>query len=94
MPKSRYERNESDPLQYAFSTTLKELRLKSGYTHQQLADRINVNRTTYTYWETFSSLPSVENVMKLCDAFNISISDFFALIKKYRTEKEKENEQC
>lgn len=94
MPKSRYERNESDPLRYAFSTTLKKLRLKSGYTHQQIADKINVNRTSYTYWETFSCLPSVDNVMKLCDAFNISVSDFFALIKKYRAEKEKENEGC
>lgn len=92
MDKSRYISDKS--LRYAFSMTLKELRQKKKYTHQQIADQINVERTTYTYWENGKRLPPINMVFRLCDLFEMPTSEFFDLLKKYKTEKEKENEEC
>ena len=80
------------PLRYAFSMTLKELRQRKKYTHQQVADKINVERTAYTYWENGKRLPQIDKVFRLCDVFEVPTNEFFDLLKKYK--KEKENEEC
>lgn len=55
----------------AFGTHLRKLRKENGYTQQQMAEMLNVGRSTYTYYETGNSEPSFQNLKKLCEIFDI-----------------------
>ncbi len=52
---------------------LKKLRDSKKLTQKELADILNVDRTTYVKWETGSSNPSLDTVIKISKFFNISI---------------------
>lgn len=56
------------------SETLKELREKCGYTQQDLANALKIDRSTYTYYETGKTSPSINTVVKLAQIFNVSYS--------------------
>ena len=53
----------------------KKFREEKGYTQQQVADALNINRTTYTYYETGKTEPSIETLHKLVQIFNITYED-------------------
>ena len=52
---------------------LKELRKKYGYTQQNIADKLNVQRTTITNYENGTSEPDINSIKKLAEIFNVSI---------------------
>jgi transcriptional regulator with XRE-family HTH domain len=52
---------------------LKMMRLKNGLTQQQVANLLNIDRSTYTYYETGKIKPDVETLMKLCCVFDVSL---------------------
>ncbi|MPM53533.1 hypothetical protein SDC9_100301 [bioreactor metagenome] len=54
---------------------LKELRLKAGYTQQQIADQLKVRRPTYTRYETGTNEPDKDTIVKLANIFNVSVDD-------------------
>lgn len=54
---------------------LKHNRKKIGYTQQQVADLLNIDRSTYSYYETGKSLPDIKSVGKLLEIFNVSYED-------------------
>jgi len=60
------------------SDNLKEIRNKSGQTQRELASKIGVTPYAVCCWETGRSLPTKENIQKLCDAFKISREELFA----------------
>ena len=49
---------------------LKKLRDSKNLTQKELADILNVDRTTYVKWETGSSNPSLDTVIKISKFFN------------------------
>ena len=51
---------------------LKKLRDSKNLTQKELADILNVDRTTYVKWETGSSNPSLDTVIKISKFFNVS----------------------
>ena len=53
---------------------LLRLRKNRGYTQQQIADRLNLNRSTYTKYETGVSEPSIEIMRKIAEIFSVDIS--------------------
>ena len=57
----------------SFSNRLKTLRLQNNMTQQNLADAINVARTTITGYETKNRQPSHEKLTALADLFDVSI---------------------
>ena len=62
-----------------FGVHLRKLRKEKGYTQQQMADMLNISRSTYTYYETGKSQPSFQNLKKLREIFEIdynTILDF------------------
>ena len=59
---------------------LKMLRLNNGMTQKQVADLLNVDRSTYTYYETGKIKPNVDTLVKLCCIFDVSM-DALAEIK-------------
>ena len=56
-----------------FNENLKITRENKGITTQQLALAINVKPYTITDWETGRSEPSITNLIKLSQFFNVSV---------------------
>ena len=54
---------------------LKRYRTNCMLTQQQVADALNINRTTYTYYDTGKTEPSIETLHKLVQIFNITYED-------------------
>ena len=67
---------ENNELVYGtdFGINLLNLRKKSGFTQQQLADMLGLNRTTYTKYETGVSEPSIQTLKKLAVLLDVDIN--------------------
>lgn len=57
---------------------LKLLRMKAGFTIYSLADRLDVNFSTVSYWENGVKHPRHNKIIELEDMFNTSYRDLFA----------------
>ncbi len=51
---------------------LKCYRHECGLTQQQVADRLKIERSTYTYYETGKTKPDINTLIKIAKVFNIS----------------------
>ena len=51
---------------------IKKLRTKFGYTQQELADKIQLSKSTIAMLENGSRLPSIDTLVKLSNIFNVS----------------------
>ena len=49
-------------------------RKRAGLTQQQVADKLNINRTTYTKYETGVSDPGIEIIKRLAEIFDTEVS--------------------
>ncbi len=56
---------------------LKYHREKCGLTQQQVADALNINRSTYTYYEKGKTEPSINTTHKMMRLFDVSFSELF-----------------
>ena len=54
---------------------LKELRTRSGFSQEQVAERVGVSRQAVTKWEAGAALPSTANLLALCDLFGVPMSE-------------------
>lgn len=57
---------------------LRELRTKFGYTQNQIARLLNIDRSTYAYYETGKTQPDVTTLLVLSQIYNLSISELLA----------------
>lgn len=57
---------------------LKEARMSSGLTQEDVADKIKVSRQTISNWENEKSYPDIASVIELSDLYAISLD---ALLK-------------
>ncbi|MFZ0446508.1 MAG: helix-turn-helix transcriptional regulator [Bacillus sp. (in: firmicutes)] len=55
------------------SEKMKRLRAENNLTQEQLAEKLQVSRSTISSWETGRSYPDLEMVIELCDCFNVSL---------------------
>lgn len=74
---------------------IKDLTADKGWTIYKLAETSGVSQSTLSNMFTRKTLPSITTLMQLCEAFNISMSEFFSeespssedelfLLSKYR----------
>lgn len=70
-----------------FGDILKELREDKGLTQEDLATLMNIGRTSITSYETNSSQPSIETLIKLADYFNVSTDYLLCRTKNYSNNK-------
>lgn len=56
---------------------IKILRKRAGLTQQQLSEKLNIGRISITDWENGKRIPSIETLIKVSDALNCSIIEFF-----------------
>lgn len=54
---------------------LNQLRKLSGMTQEQLAEKINVSRQTVSKWESDSTSPDLESIVKISRIFHVSLDD-------------------
>lgn len=54
---------------------LKDARMKSGFTQEQVAEEIHMSRQTISNWETEKSYPDIISVIKLSDLYAISLDE-------------------
>lgn len=67
-----------------FGNTLKKLRTESGYTQQQLADRLGVTKSVVSYYELQERYPSPDILIKLASIFHVS-TDYLLGLQKAAT---------
>ena len=56
-----------------FNVRLKELRLENGITQKELANAIEVGRTTISEYESGKIVPKQEGLLKIANYFNVSV---------------------
>ena len=54
-----------------------ELRVKNGYSQEQLAAKLNVSRQTIYKWESNIAVPRADNIMMIVHLFKISYDELF-----------------
>ena len=54
---------------------LRILREKFGYTQQQMANVLNVDRSTYSYYETEKTSPDIATLITLSNVFHVGIEE-------------------
>ena len=52
---------------------LKEVRMKAGVTQHEIAEALNINRTTYNKYENGATKPSPETLSRIADYFRVSV---------------------
>ncbi len=53
------------------------LRIKNGYSQEQLAAKLNVSRQTIYKWESNIAVPRADNIMMIVQLFKISYDELF-----------------
>ena len=61
------------------SDKLKELRISSGMTQKELAEKLHVSFQSVSKWELGKSLPSLESLIELSNIYNVSIEDILGI---------------
>ena len=59
----------------AFSEALRRLRVKKGLSQQQLADSLNVDRSTVAKWETGDRLPDAGTISRLSGVLGANVAE-------------------
>ncbi len=59
-----------------FSNVLRKCREDLGLTQKQVADALNMDRSTYAYYETGNTQPTGSLIVKLSKIFNVDYSVF------------------
>lgn len=54
---------------------IKKLRIENGYSQYTLADKLEISRQAVSKWERGVAIPSTETLIKLSEAFKVSIND-------------------
>ena len=58
-----------------FPEFLKRIRNTAGYTQQNIADLLGVDRSTYSYYETGKTEPNIRQLKKIARLYNLRLDD-------------------
>jgi transcriptional regulator with XRE-family HTH domain len=67
----RYIKNNDE-----LSFNLKRARLHRELTQQEVADKLNVDRSTYTYYETGRTTPTIYQIIEISKILKVNLSYF------------------
>ena len=54
---------------------LKDARMRSGFTQESVAEKVNVSRQTISNWENEKSYPDIISVIELSNFYSISLDE-------------------
>lgn len=61
--------------EYAYiNEMVRDARKRKGLTQEQMAEKLNIKRSTYAYWESKAKLKD-ENIKQICDVLGIKVSE-------------------
>ncbi len=62
-----------------YTNKLKEFRLKIGLTQKQVSQQLKLNNSQdrISLWEHGTKLPSLRNLLKLCNIYQIDLKDLY-----------------
>ena len=75
-----------------FSSNLREMRRKKGYTQAKLAELSGVSRRAIVHYEKHATRPSIEKVKKIADALEISDDELLGIKRKPKSKKKPSEE--
>lgn len=55
-----------------YGKRIRDLRKENNYTQKDLATILQVDFRTVSFWETERFEPNIEQLIKICDTFNVS----------------------
>lgn len=55
-----------------YGKRIRDLRKENNLTQKELANLIKVDFRTVSFWETERFEPNIEQIIKLCDVFDVS----------------------
>lgn len=61
-----------------FSNTLRNLRIKAGFTQKQVYEHFDIPQSTFSSWEIGKSEPSGDMLIKLCEFYNCDMMKEFS----------------
>lgn len=61
-----------------FAEKLKTLRKQTGFSQEQLAEKLGVSRQAVTKWESDAGIPDIENITAVSALFDISIDELLS----------------
>ena len=67
------------------SEKIMDLRKKSGWSQEELADRLGISRQSVSKWETGESVPDIDKILRMSELWNVS-TDY--LLKEDEAQKE------
>lgn len=70
------------PINFAVAETLRELRQKKGVSQEKLAEAIDSHQVYISEIENGKKIPSLSVIYKTAQFFNLSLSDFAAMIEE------------
>ena len=70
------------PINVAVAETLRELRQKKGVSQEKLAEAIDSHQVYISEIENGKKIPSLSVIYKPAKFFNLSLSDFAAIIEE------------
>ena len=70
----------------SFSDGFPKLRIKNGYTQEQIAEMLGVSRQAVSKWENGDSVPDMDKIAKLADAFDVSLDELLGREKVIKSE--------
>lgn len=62
----------------SLATKLKRYRLQVGYTQKNVAEILNISRSTYTYYELGKTSPDPATLNRIAKLFEVSVEEFFS----------------
>ena len=68
--------------------TLKEMRLRIGYSRPQVANKLNVSDTAIAHWESEDWTPSTKYHKPLARIYGVPLADFRAVIEETKRRKQ------
>ncbi|MBP9987964.1 MAG: helix-turn-helix transcriptional regulator [Ruminococcus sp.] len=58
-----------------FAKNFKQARLNAGLSQKQIADKLNVDRSTIAQYERGISTPNLKNLPKICEILNVKTDE-------------------
>lgn len=71
------------------NTNIKKIRDSLNKTQEEMAQILNVSRSSYAMWETNNDIIPIKRLIEFCETFNVSIDYTLGFTDKHRENKNK-----
>ena len=71
------------------SEKIMNLRKKSGWSQEELAEQLDISRQSVSKWEVNQALPQIDKVLQLCEIFGVSTDELLQDKKSIQSQAEK-----